>query len=150
MKKEKIVYCLALSDGQVDFLMTRKYGIDRMKALMTLVSLAYTEDATYKMKGFETDVRIGQAVASEVELSKQWGCDRKTVSRLLDQMHDLGIASSEQTNRTSIHTLYCIEGWYVDGLHIDNPFFKRQKERLGIKELAVVNPNANSTDNKKV
>jgi hypothetical protein len=148
MKKISYPVSLFLTPEQVDFLMTRKYSIDRMKALMTLVGLAYTEDAEYKMKGFETDVRIGQAVISEVELSKQWECDRKTVSRLLDQMHDLGIVSSEQTNRTSIHTLYCIEGWHADGLHIDNPFFKRQKERFGIKELAIVNPNANSTDNK--
>ena len=38
MKKETF-YCLVLSESQARFLATSKYGIDRMKALMSLVEL---------------------------------------------------------------------------------------------------------------
>jgi hypothetical protein len=101
-----------------------------MKALVSLIGLASTSYHEYKKKGFETYVQIGQVVISEVELSRLWGCDRKTVSRVLDTMNELGLISTEQNNRTSIHTLLCISAWYVDGTKILNPFYVPMKERF--------------------
>ncbi len=78
MKKETF-YCLVLSESQARFLATSKYGIDRMKALMSLVEHATTAEHDYEQKGFTTTVHIGQLVMSEVELSRLWKCDRKTL-----------------------------------------------------------------------
>ena len=50
--KTETYYCLVLSESQARFLATSKYGIDRMKALMSLVELASTENRTYEKKGF--------------------------------------------------------------------------------------------------
>ena len=83
MKKETF-YCLVLSESQARFLATSKYGIDRMKAMMSLVELASTENRTYEKKGFSANLNVGQLVMSEVELSRLWKCDRKTVSKVLD------------------------------------------------------------------
>ena len=128
--KHETYYCLVLSESQTRYLATSKYGIDRMKALVSLIGQASTSYHEYKKKGFETYVQIGQVVISEVELSRLWGCDRKTVSRVLDTMNELELVSTEQNNRTSIHTLLCVSAWYINGQKILNPFYVPMKERF--------------------
>ncbi|MBO4642638.1 MAG: hypothetical protein J5661_07275 [Bacteroidaceae bacterium] len=128
--KNEVFYCLVLSESQARFLATSKYGIDRMKALVSLIGQASTSYHEYKKKGFEIYVQIGQVVISEVELSRLWGCDRKTVSRVLDTMNELELVATEQNNRTSIHTLLCVSAWYIDGQKILNPFYVPMKDRF--------------------
>ena len=130
MNTKENFYCLVLSTGQARFLATSKYGIDRMKALMSLVERAATADHDYEQKGFTTTVHIGQVVMSEVELSRLWKCDRKTVSKVLDTMNQLGLVATEQNNRTSIHTLLCISEWYVNGQKVINSYCVPMKDRF--------------------
>ena len=146
MKKETF-YCLVLSESQARFLATSKYGIDRMKALMSLVELASTENRTYEKKGFSANLNVGQLVMSEVELSHLWKCDRKTVSRVLDTMNELGIVSTTQNNRTSIHTLLCVSAWYINGQMIVNPYYIPMKDRFQEGNSAPVNVPANANGN---
>ena len=146
MKKETF-YCLILSESQARFLATSKYGIDRMKALMSLVELASTENRTYEKKGFSANLNVGQLVMSEVELSHLWKCDRKTVSRVLDTMNELGIVSTTQTNRTSIHTLLCVSAWYVNGQMIVNPYYIPMKDRFPEDNSTPVNVPVNTNGN---
>ena len=146
MKKETY-YCLVLSESQARFLATSKYGIDRMKALMSLVEHAATAEHDYEQKGFTTTVHIGQLVMSEVELSRLWKCDRKTVSRVLDTMNELGIVSTMQNNRTSIHTLLCVSAWYINGQMIVNPYYIPMKDRFPEGNSAPVNVPANANGN---
>ena len=120
MKKD-IYYCIVLSDSQLDFLAGSKYGIDRMKVLKCLIDVAVIKEAKYEKKGFAVTLHIGQAALSEVELATRLGYDKKTISRLLDRMAELGIVTSEQTNRTSIHTVHCVSAWYADNQKILNP-----------------------------
>ena len=146
MKKETF-YCLVLSESQARFLATSKYGIDRMKALMSLVELASTENRTYEKKGFSANLNVGQLVMSEVELSRLWKCDRKTVSKVLDTMNKLGIVSTTQNNRTSIHTLLCVSAWYINGQMIVNPYYVPMKDRFPEGNSAPVNVPANADGN---
>jgi len=146
MKKETY-YCLVLSESQARFLATSKYGIDRMKALMSLVELASTENRTYEKKGFYANLNVGQLVMSEVELSRLWKCDRKTVSRVLDTMNELGIVSTMQNNRTSIHTLLCVSAWYVNGQMVVNPYYVPMKDRFPEDNSTPVNVPANANGN---
>lgn len=146
MKKETF-YCLVLSESQARFLATSKYGIDRMKALMSLVELAFTENRTYEKKGFSANLNVGQLVMSEVELSRLWKCDRKTVSRVLDTMNGLGIVSTTQNNRTSIHTLLCVSAWYINGQMIVNPYYVPMKDRFPEDNSTPVNVPANANGN---
>ena len=146
MKKETF-YCLVLSESQARFLATSKYGIDRMKALMSLVELASTENRTYEKKGFSANLNVGQLVMSEVELSRLWKCDRKTVSRVLDTMNGLGIVSTTQNNRTSIHTLLCVSAWYINGQMVVNPYYIPMKDRFQEGNSAPVNVPANANGN---
>lgn len=93
------------------YLAGSKYGIDRMKILHRLIEEAVLKETDYATKGFSTTLQVGQAVLSEVDLANKLGYDKKTISRLLDKMNQLGIVVSTQSNRTSIHTLKCISAW---------------------------------------
>lgn len=127
--KTNVSYSLILNKVQADYLSASKYGINRMQALVSLINLTQTEEGTYEKRGFSATVKVGQFVASEVELSRLWKCDRKTVSRVLDQMNQVGLISTTQSNRTSVHTLLCVGSWLIDGETIKNSFFKRLSER---------------------
>lgn len=127
--KADLNYCIVLSSDQLAYLAGSKYGIDRMKIFHQLIEAAVLEEKDYAMKGFSTTLQVGQAILSEVDLSCKSGYDKKTISRMLDKMNQLGIISSAQNNRTSIHTLKCISAWMLDGNRIDNPFYVRLKDR---------------------
>ena len=128
MKKD-VYYCIVLSDSQLDFLAGSKYGIDRMKVLKCLIDAVVIKETKYEKKGFAITLHIGQAALSEVELATRLGYDKKTVSRLLDKMAELEIVTSEQTNRTSIHTVHCVSAWYTNNQKILNPYYVSVKER---------------------
>ena len=111
MMKTDLNYCIVLSSEQLAYLAGSKYGIDRMKILHRLIEAAVLEGTEYAMKGFSTTLQVGQAILSEVNLSNKLGYDKKTISRVLDKMNQLGIVASTQSNR------------------IDNPFYVRIKDR---------------------
>ncbi len=122
-------FCIVFSDEQVNFFAGSKYGIDRMKILKLLIDCTVQEETIYKSKGFTTTLHIGQAAISEVQLATQLGYDKKTVSRLLDKMIQLGIITTTKNNRTSIHTLHCVSAWYVNNRQIMNPSYVFMKDR---------------------
>ena len=133
--KQTMSYCIVLSSEQLSYLAESKYGIDRMKILHRLIETAVLEDTEYSKKGFATTLHIGQTALSEVELSSCLDYDKKTISRVIDKMNQLGIVTSVQTNRTSIHTLKCVSVWMVDGKRINNPFYVSIKDRNGDSHL---------------
>ena len=114
--------CMELTSEQLLFLAGSKYGIDRMKILHCLVSAAVLKETVYSIKGFTTTLHTGQAIMSEVDLSNRLHYDKKTISRVLDKMNDLGIVSTAQSNRTSVHSLKCVSAWIVGGSLVANPF----------------------------
>ena len=127
--KTNLNYCIVLSSEQLAYLAGSKYGIDRMKILHQLIEAAVLEENDYAIKGFSTTLQVGQAILSEVDLSCKLGYDKKTISRVLNKMNQLGIVASTQNNRTSVHTLKCISAWMENGNRIDNPFYVRIKNR---------------------
>lgn len=127
--KTDLNYCIVLSSEQLTYLAGSKYGIDRMKILHRLIEAAVLEETGYAIKGFSTTLQVGQAILSEVDLACKLGYDKKTISRVLDKMNQLGIVASTQSNRTSIHTMKCISAWMENGNRIDNPFYVRIKDR---------------------
>ena len=141
MMKTDLNYCIVLSSEQLTYLAGSKYGIDRMKILHLLIEAAVLKETEYAIKGFSTTLQVGKAVLSEVDLSSKLGYDKKTISRVLDKMNQLGIVESTQSNRTStqnnrtsVHTLKCISAWMQNRSRIDNPFYVRLKDQQNDKE----------------
>ena len=122
---ETIHYCTILSSVQWDFLLEGKSSAFRQKCLHRLMTDAVRPKTVYKIKGIEIVLEVGQVAASDVELSEFLGCNRKTVGKLIDSFNRLGMLTTRTNNRTSVHTLHFLTGWYVGGVLITNPHYVR-------------------------
>lgn len=125
MRKEEhtILYCTILSAGQWDFLLDCKAAINRQKCLYRLMTAAVRTKNVLHIKGVEIALEVGQAAASDVELAEYMGCNRKTIGKLIDSFNRFGMLTTQTNNRTSIHTLHFLTGWYVDGVLLTNPHY---------------------------
>lgn len=124
-EKQTIHYCTILSAGQWNFLLEGKSSAFRQKCLYRLMTGAVRERTAYKIKGVEIVLEVGQVAASDVELAEFWGCNRKTIGKLIDNFNKLGMLTTRTNNRTSVHTLHFLTGWYVGGILITNPHYVR-------------------------
>lgn len=124
-EKQTIHYCTILSAGQWDFLLEGKFSAFRQKCLYRLMTGAVRERTVYKIKGVEIVLEVGQVAASDVELAEYFGCNRKTIGKLIDSFNRLGMLTTRANNRTSIHTLHFLTGWYVGGVLVTNPHYVR-------------------------
>lgn len=126
MLKEKTTsdYELQLTSGQLKFLASDGQGINRISCLASLIEMAAREPTPYQKKGYSSVLGIGQVAMSEVELAALWKCNRKTVSKMIDRFNEVDLITSEQGNRTSVHTIHCVSRWLVDGIPINNPSAK--------------------------
>ena len=118
----KIFNSIILNNEQVNYLMGGTAGINRLSCLYQLIQIVTRQIETLNEVG-ESTTALWEVNMSEVSLSKLWKCDRKTVSKMLDHMNKLGILSSVQTRRGSVHTLLCISAWIVDGKKYVNPHY---------------------------
>lgn len=123
--KQTIHYCTILSDEQWIFLLEGKSSTLRQKCLHRLMTDAIRTKTSYKIKGIDIVLEVGQVAASDVELAECLGCNRKTVGKLIDCFNRLGMLTTRTNNRTSIHTLHFLTGWYVGGILITNPHYVR-------------------------
>ena len=118
-----IHYCFTLSEGQMKYLRSKKYKIDRMECFMSLVELAERETKLVQIsKSQQVEILPGQVMVDNTQLAKHWDKDRKTVPKLIEAMEALGISSSQKVGDNRIHTLHALSGWYVDGKLVKNPF----------------------------
>ena len=123
--EQNIHYCTILSARQWDFLLDGKSSALRQKCLHRLMTAAVRAKTVYRIKGIEIVLEVGQAAASDVKLAEYLKCNRKTVGKLIDSFNRLGVLTTRTNNRTSIHTLHFLTGWYVDGVLLTNPHYVR-------------------------
>ena len=127
MYDHKIHYCFTLSEGQMKYLRSKKYKIDRMECFLLLVELAERETKLVQIsKTQQVEILPGQVMVDNTRLAKLWDKDRKTVPKLIEAMEALGISSSQKVGDNRIHTLHAFSGWYVDGMFVKNPFATRR------------------------
>ncbi len=124
-EKQTIHYCTILSAEQWDFLLGGMCSTHRQKCLYRLMTDAVRAKNVYKIKGIEIVLEVGQVAASDVELAEYLSCNRKTIGKLIDNFNRLGMLTTRTNNRTSIHTLHFLTGWYVGGVLITNPHYVR-------------------------
>lgn len=122
---QNIHYCTILSSGQWDFLLEGRFSPLRQKCLYRLMNGAVRTRTAYKIKGIDIVLEVGQVAASDVELAKFLDCNRKTVGKLIDSFNRLGMLTTRTNNRTSVHSLHFLTGWYVGGVLITNPHYIR-------------------------
>ena len=122
-KKQTIHYCTILSDEQWDFILEGRFSVQRQRCLHRLMTHAVRTKTVCNIKGIEIVLEIGEVAASDVELAEYMGCNRKTIGKLIGSFNRLGMLTTRTNNRTSIHTLHFLTGWYVDGVLLTNPHY---------------------------
>ena len=122
---QNIHYCTILSAGQWDFLLEGRFSPLRQKCLYRLMNGAVRTRTAYRIKGIDIVLEVGQVAASDVELAEFLGCNRKTVGKLIDSFNRLGMLTTRTNNRTSVHSLHFLTGWYVGGVLVTNPHYVR-------------------------
>lgn len=144
--KQKIHYCTILSDEQWDFILDGRFSVQRQRCLHRLMTHAVRTKTVCNIKGIEIALEVGEVAASDVELAEYLKCNRKTIGKLIDSFNRLGVLTTRTNNRTSIHTLHFLTGWYVGGVLQTNPHYVRPS--ANVKEQADGNrtPLSNDTD----
>ena len=143
--EQTIHYCTILSAGQWDFLLDGKAAINRQKCLHRLMTVAVRTKTALRIKGVEIELEVGQAAASDVELAEYMGCNRKTIGKLIDSFNRLGMLTTRTNNRTSVHTLHFLTGWYVDGVLLTNPHYVKPAAVSTGRADGVRTPDSNDT-----
>lgn len=130
----KIFYQFTLSNAQLDYLYDTRFRKSRMEFLMSLVKSALLTSAPARLTGDGRILSAGQFEKSEVQLSKEWGCDRKTVSKVIARFNELGLIRSEPGRRTTVHTLRCLAGWIIGDIRIGCPTFRQDYDYRNIRK----------------
>ena len=130
----QIFYQFTLSSEQLDYLYDTRYRKSRMEFLMHLVKSALMTSAPARLTGNGRILSAGQFEKSELQLSKEWGCDRKTVAKVIARFNDLGIIRSEPGKRTTIHTVCCLAGWIIGNIRIGCPTFRQGYDYRNIQK----------------
>ena len=105
--------------------MDGRFSALRQKCLHRLMTGAVRTRTAYTVKGIEIVLEVGEVAASDVELAALLGCNRKTVGKLIDSFNRLGMLTTRTNNRTSVHALHFLTGWYVNGALLTNPHYVR-------------------------
>ena len=122
--KHQVHYQNTLSAPKLNYLSESKYHKNRMSFFLDLVNCAVLRPTKSQVSGCDDMIYIGQVEKSEVQLAKDWDCDRKTVSKVISKMNELGIITTKKSNRTSVHTIHPVAAWIVDNTRIRNPYFR--------------------------
>lgn len=125
MENRNIHYCIVLSQQQEDFLDSAKSGVNRYRFIHFLARHAVMEQTACKVKGYTISLQVGQVAFAEGELARLFGCERKTIQRLVESMRALRLVSTNSTNRATVFTLLYLSGWLIEGKMVRNPYYHR-------------------------
>ena len=133
--KPKIHYCTILSDEQWDFILEGRFSVQRQRCLHRLMTNAVRTKTVCNIKGIGIALEVGEVAASDVELAEYL--------KLIDSFNRLGVLTTRTNNRTSIHTLHFLTGWYVGGVLMTNPHYVKPSANAKEQADGTRTPNHN-------
>ena len=142
-EKQSIHYCTILSDEQWNFILEGRFSAQRQRCLHRLMTHAVRTKTVCNIKGIEIALEVGEVAASDVELAEYLKCNRKTIGKLIDSFNRLGVLTTRTNNRTSIHTLHFLTGWYVGGVLMTNPHYVKPSANAKEQADGTRTPNHN-------
>ena len=144
-EKQTVHYCTILSDEQWNFILEGRFSAQRQRCLHRLMTHAVRTKTVCNIKGIEIALEVGEVAASDVELAEYLKCNRKTIGKLIDSFNRLGVLTTRTNNRTSIHTLHFLTGWYVGGVLLTNPHYVRPSANAKEQADGIRTPLSNDT-----
>ena len=130
--KQSIHYCTILSDEQWNFILEGRFSAQRQKCLHRLMTHAVRTKTVCNIKGIGIALEVGEVAASDVELAEYLG-----------SFNRLGVLTTRTNNRTSIHTLHFLTGWYVGGVLMTNPHYVKPSANAKEQADGTRTPNHN-------
>lgn len=145
MENRNIFYCIVLSQQQEEFLDSAKSGVNRYRFIHFLARNAVMEQTACKVKGYTVSLQVGQVAFAEGELARLFGCERKTIQRLVESMRALQLVSTNSTNRATVFTLLYLSGWLIEGNMVRNPYYHRPLAKTRLENVVSVPSGMNVT-----
>lgn len=145
MENRNIFYCIVLSQQQEEFLDSAKSGVNRYRFIHFLARHAAVEQTACKVKGYTVSLQVGQVAFAEGELARLFGCERKTIQRLVESMRALQLVSTNSTNRATVFTLLYLSGWLIEGNMVRNPYYHRPLAKTRLENVVSVPSGMNVT-----
>jgi len=122
----KTYRCFIFSQTQEEFLRCKKYKIDRMGCFMSLVDKVVRVPTSIDISNHrQVLLEQGQFITNDIELSRLWKLDRKTVGKLMKQMEGLGMFTATKVAEVCVYSMHVLCGWIDNGITTVNQFYHK-------------------------
>ena len=123
MEKDNVRYILCIPEMQLDTERSKRKNSSTSlyDVLFELVGHTEPDAKEVTIHNVKKMIPAGVVALSELQMSKDLKCGRKTVSKIIKRFNDLGMVHTTKSPRTSYHEIRCLLGWDIDGTVRVNP-----------------------------
>lgn len=123
MEKDNVRYILCIPEMQLDTERSKRKNSSTSlyDVLFELVGHTEPDAKEVTIHNVKKVIPAGVVALSELQMSKDLKCGRKTVSKIIKRLNDLGMVHTTKSPRTSYHEIRCLLGWDIDGTIRVNP-----------------------------
>lgn len=123
MEKDNVRYILCIPEMQLDTERSKRKNSSTSlyDVLFELVGHTEPDAKEVTIHNMKKVIPAGVVALSELQMSKDLKCGRKTVSKIIKRLNDLGMVHTTKSPITSYHEIRCLLGWDIDGTVRVNP-----------------------------
>ena len=123
MEKDNVRYILCIPEMQLDTERSKRKNSSTSlyDVLFELVGHTEPDAKEVTIHNVKKVIPAGVVALSELQMSKDLKCGRKTVSKIIKRLNDLGMVHTTKSPITSYHEIRCLLGWDIDGTVRVNP-----------------------------
>ena len=123
MEKDNVRYILCIPEMQLDTERSKRKNSSTSlyDVLFELVGHTEPDAKEVTIHNVKKVIPAGVVALSELQMSKDLKCGRKTVSKIIKRLNDLGMVHTTKSPITSYHEIRCLLGWDIDGTIRVNP-----------------------------
>ncbi len=123
MEKDNVRYILCIPEMQLDTERSKRKNSSTSlyDVLFELVGHTEPDAKEVTIHNVKKVIPAGVVALSELQMSKDLKCGRKTVSKIIKRLNDLGMVHTTKSPKTSYHEIRCLMAWDIDGTIRLNP-----------------------------
>jgi transcription initiation factor IIE alpha subunit len=123
MEKDNVRYILCIPEMQLDTERSKRKNSSTSlyDVLFELVGHTEPDAKEVTIHNVKKVIPAGVVALSELQMSKDLKCGRKTVSKIIKRLNDLGMVHTTKSPITSYHEIRCLMAWDIDGTIRLNP-----------------------------
>ena len=123
MEKDNVRYILCIPEMQLDTERSKRKNSSTSlyDVLFELVGHTEPDAKEVTIHNVKKVIPAGVVALSELQMSKDLKCGRKTVSKIIKRLNDLGMVHTTKSPKTSYNEIRCLMAWDIDGTIRLNP-----------------------------